>query len=199
MSRSIARRASASSNASRSGTVPSVASGAARRRRTPGPCRRRRRAAAPSIRSSSVSGSRDRGRIGRQHQRDPAGALHRVDVVAREQHRLLVPDAPARALERGAQADDRWGGHGIQDDARPAGGEPERLARRRGSAPRRLVGLDADALAGELDVAHRAGERVPRADEPPDADGEDQPADGERRVVDRVPVELVVPRHAGRA
>ena len=49
----------------------------------------------------------DRGRVGRQHQRDAAGALDGVDVAAREQHRLLVPDAPARALQRGAQPDHR--------------------------------------------------------------------------------------------
>ena len=43
--------------------------------------------------------------VGRQHQRDRAGYLQRVDVGAGEQERLAVPDRPARALQRGAEAD----------------------------------------------------------------------------------------------
>jgi hypothetical protein len=53
----------------------------------------------------------DGGRVGREQQRDAAGALDGVDVAAGQQDGLGVPDAPARALERGAQADDGWGGH----------------------------------------------------------------------------------------
>ena len=40
-------------------------------------------------------------------ERDPAGGLDGVDVAAGEEDGLRVPDAPARLLQRGAQADDR--------------------------------------------------------------------------------------------
>src|SRR4051812_15740445 len=43
--------------------------------------------------------------IGRQHERETARALDRVDVGAVEQVRLGVPHRPARALESGADAD----------------------------------------------------------------------------------------------
>ncbi len=59
----------------------------------------------PSISSSTCSGSSASCSVGRQHQRDAAGPLHGLDVVERQQRRLLVPDAPAGALERGADAD----------------------------------------------------------------------------------------------
>jgi hypothetical protein len=42
-----------------------------------------------------------------QHQHERAGALHGLDVAAREQHGLLVPHAPAGALERRTYAHDR--------------------------------------------------------------------------------------------
>ena len=44
-------------------------------------------------------------RVGREHQRQAAGGLDRVDVGAVEQVRLLVPDGPAGLLEGGADAD----------------------------------------------------------------------------------------------
>ena len=43
--------------------------------------------------------------VGREHRDEPTGALHGVDVVARQQRRLLVPHAPTGALDRGADAD----------------------------------------------------------------------------------------------
>ena len=49
----------------------------------------------------------DRGRVRREQERDPAGGLDGVDVAAGEEDGLRVPDAPARLLQRGAQADDR--------------------------------------------------------------------------------------------
>ena len=52
-------------------------------------------------------GLRAGARVGRDHQRDPAALLDRVDVRAREQERLALPDRPARVLERRADADDR--------------------------------------------------------------------------------------------
>ena len=76
---------------------------AGRRRRDR--CRRRRRASARRSARAPRSGSSTSSRVRREHQREPAGALHGLDVVARQQHRLLVPHAPARALERGADAD----------------------------------------------------------------------------------------------
>ncbi len=45
--------------------------------------------------------------VGREQDRQAARALDGVDVPARQQHRLVVPHAPARALHRGAHADDR--------------------------------------------------------------------------------------------
>ena len=45
--------------------------------------------------------------VGREHHHQAAGALHGLDVAERQQRRVLVPDAPARALERGADADHR--------------------------------------------------------------------------------------------
>ena len=41
----------------------------------------------------------------------PAGALDRVAVAARQQHRLVVPHRPPRALDRRAQADHRPSTH----------------------------------------------------------------------------------------
>ena len=46
-------------------------------------------------------------RGGRQHQRDPASALHGINVVARQQHRRLVPRTPARLLEGCTDTDQR--------------------------------------------------------------------------------------------
>ena len=46
-------------------------------------------------------------RVRREHQRDRARPLQRVDVGPREQERLAIPDRPARTLERGAEADPR--------------------------------------------------------------------------------------------
>ena len=43
--------------------------------------------------------------VGRDHQREAAGGLDGVDVGAVEEERLGVPDRPARALDRGADAD----------------------------------------------------------------------------------------------
>src|SRR5207248_9859680 len=43
--------------------------------------------------------------VGRQHQGQPAGALHGFDVAEWQQRGLLVPDAPGGALEGGADAD----------------------------------------------------------------------------------------------
>ena len=51
-------------------------------------------------------GRLDEHRVGREQQRHPAGAADCVEVVGRDQRRLLVPHAPLRALERGADADD---------------------------------------------------------------------------------------------
>ena len=45
--------------------------------------------------------------VGRQHQGDASGALDRHYVGARQQVGLLVPHAPARSLQRGADPDDR--------------------------------------------------------------------------------------------
>jgi hypothetical protein len=50
--------------------------------------------------------------IRRDHEREPARALHGVDVGAGQQHRLLVPDAPLGALQGGADPDDGPVGHG---------------------------------------------------------------------------------------
>ena len=44
-------------------------------------------------------------RVRRDHQRDRAGHLQRVDVGAREQERLAIPYRPARPLQGGAEAD----------------------------------------------------------------------------------------------
>ena len=45
--------------------------------------------------------------VGRQQQRKAAGALHGFEVVGAEQRGTLLPHAPARGLERGADADHR--------------------------------------------------------------------------------------------
>ena len=81
--------------------------------------------------------------VGRQHERDPAGALDGVDVGARQQVGLLVPHAPARALERGADADDGTG-HGVQATQR-------RTSRQRGDRLRRA------SRPGDLARAPRRG------------------------------------------
>ena len=59
-------------------------------------------AATPTASSTSSGGSSTA---------QPAGALDRGRVGARQQHRLVVPHAPARALDRGAQADHRPPAH----------------------------------------------------------------------------------------
>ena len=156
-----ARAPSASSNASRSGRVAV--------------CRRRAVAASrvgaageqqPSSRSSTRRGPR-RGGSGGSISAMPAGALHGVDVAAREQHRLARPSTLQRARStRGAEPDDR---------------------RPHAQATRRLAGSsldDAGALV-ELDVAHRAGERVPRAAPATRCRrSSSSAADRDRRVVD---------------
>ena len=49
---------------------------------------------------------------GCEQQRHAAGARDVIEVRAREQRDLVVPGAaPARALERDADTDDRWRGH----------------------------------------------------------------------------------------
>src|SRR5689334_3770084 len=48
------------------------------------------------------------------------------------------------------------------------------------------------------DGVARAGERLARADQPPDPDRQDHAAGHQRGVVDELPVELVVPWHAAR-
>ena len=59
----------------------------------------------PSSRSRTSSGSPASAGPA-THQRQPAGALDRVEVLRGEQRGLLVPHAPPGALERGADADD---------------------------------------------------------------------------------------------
>ena len=56
----------------------------------------------------------DGGRVRRQQQGDAAGAVHGVDVGARQQERLLVPHPPLRPFERGAEPDDGPVRHRVQ-------------------------------------------------------------------------------------
>ena len=53
----------------------------------------------------------DKARVRWDQQGESPGAVNLIDVVARQQQRGLVPHAPARLLERGADAD-----HGSSHD-----------------------------------------------------------------------------------
>ena len=96
-------RASAISNASRSGRMPlghRVGLGAVGGRVDVGAAGQDQ--AVQDVEDSSGSASAG---VGRQHQRDPAGGLDGVHVVAVEEVGLRVPVAPAGSLDRGADAD----------------------------------------------------------------------------------------------
>ena len=103
--RSRAARARSRSRRARAPCARSAARAA--RRRSCGSTSAPPASSRPSIEVEHEIGLGDHARVGRQHQRDAAGALDRVDVVARQQHRRLVPDAPAGLLERRADADQR--------------------------------------------------------------------------------------------
>ena len=83
MSRSSARARQRELEAVALGPGALRLAGAARRRSWPGRCRRRRRACSASSRSSSASGRSAHRVVGRQDQREPAGALHAARVGAR--------------------------------------------------------------------------------------------------------------------
>ena len=96
-----------------------ASSGRAPRRSWRGRCRRRRRASARRRRSSASSGvgSTSAG-SGASISAIPPARADRVEVVRRQQRRLLVPHAPLRALERGADADDGTGCHVAPEPSR---------------------------------------------------------------------------------
>ena len=78
----------------------------ARRRRSPGRCRRRRRGSGRRARSSSSSGSSVAAGSGGEQQREAAGARWTWSTYARGSSDASSSQTrPARALERGADAD----------------------------------------------------------------------------------------------
>ena len=81
----------------------------------------------------------DQRRIRRNHQRQSAGALDRIDVRVREQDRGLVPDAPARVELSGADSDcGTVSGHGLfQASGRRGGAGLAAPCRWRSSGARR--------------------------------------------------------------
>ena len=104
-SRSIAARVSAISNASRSGTVSTRLRVRLLLVGARGRCRRRRRASARRAARAPARARPRRAASGGSISAIAAGPLHGLDVAERQQRGLLVPDAPPRALERGADAD----------------------------------------------------------------------------------------------
>ena len=108
MSRSIARRASASSARSRSGTVCLVIGMTARRRRATGRCRRRRRGSGRRSRRAPGPGCSSRAGSGGIISAMPPARWIAVDVADGQQRRPLVPHAPAGRRASAAQMPISW-------------------------------------------------------------------------------------------